>query len=99
MFEEHVVKWGSSVKLQFLHQLLHRNLKTCSVFQTLLVARTMLQASEIGGLSRQPDDVPLSIFSTSISSTEKQETQGEFFRQDFFLTQGRCCYGKRNTEK
>lgn len=99
MFEEHTVKWGSSIQLQFLHKLLIRNLKTCSVFQTLLVAKTMLQASEVGGLSSQPDDVPLSIFSTSISSTEKQETQGEFFHQVFFLTQGRCCYGKRNTEK
>lgn len=89
ILEEQMVKWGSNIKFQFLHKLINRNLKTCSVFQTLLTAITMVQASEIGGLSRHPYDVPLSIISTCISSAEKQETQGEFFHQDFFLTQGR----------
>lgn len=54
MFEEEMVKWGSNTKLHFLHKLLTRNLKTWSVFQTLL-SRTMLQASEIGGLFRPPE--------------------------------------------
>lgn len=94
-----MVKWGSNIKPQFLHKLLNRNLKTCSVFQMLLIARSILWASETGGLSRHPDDIPLSIISTNISSTEKQETRGEFFHQDFFLTQGRWYYGKRNNEK
>jgi len=99
MFAERMVKWGSNIKLKFLHKSLHRNLKTCSVFQTLLTARTMVWASEMGGLSRHPDDAPLSIIGTSISGTKKQNTQGEVFHQDFFLTQGRRCYGKMNAEK